>query len=109
MSLGGGVVFRELGALTVEDFRPLVGQDFRVAYPGLIEILRLVVAEASSAPPLPGLRAGFSLRFEGESRERWLPQGMHPVEHAAFGRLDLFIVPLGPDPYGRFVYDSVFA
>lgn len=108
MSLGGGVVYRALDALRVEDFRPLIGQDFRIADSGLIEMLTLVEAEASSAPPLPGLRPGFSLRFEGHSRDRWLAQATYPVEHASFGRLDLFIVPLGPGPSGRFVYEAVF-
>ena len=108
MNLGGGVVFRELGALTVADFRPLIGQDFRVTYPGVIENLTLVEAQASRTPTPAGLRPGFTLRFEGQSRERCLPQATHPIEHATFGRLDLFIVPLGPGPNGQFVYEAVF-
>ena len=108
MTLGGGVVYRALDALQVEDFRPLIGQDLRVATPGLIETLTLVAAEASSLTPPPGLRRGFSLRFEGHDRDRWLPQAMYPVEHASLGRLELFIVPLGPGASGRFVYEAVF-
>jgi hypothetical protein len=108
MTLGGGIVYRALDALRIEDFQPLVGQEFRIVSPGLIESLTLVEAEASSAPPLPGLRAGFSLRFEGHSRDRWLQQAMYPVENASLGRLELFIVPLGPGPNGRFAYEAVF-
>jgi hypothetical protein len=109
MSLGGGVVHRAPDGLTVADFQPLIGQEFRIAYPGLIENLTLVAATPSSVPPPPGMRPGFSLRFEGHSSDRWLPQATHPVEHATWGRLDLFMVPLGPGANGRFVYEAVFA
>lgn len=108
MNLGGGIVHRPLGDLTLEHFQPLVGQDFRLTFPGLIEPLRLVEATASTAPPPPGLRRGFLLRFEGQTRDRCLPQGTYPIEHATMGRLDLFIVPTGPGATGRSVYEAMF-
>jgi hypothetical protein len=55
------------------------------------------------------MRHGFSLFFEGDSHDRWLPQGRHPLDHATLGRLDLFIVPLGPGPNGKFRYQAAFS
>jgi hypothetical protein len=109
MTLGGGIVTRALDDLTIEHFQPLIGQTFRVAYPDFVERLMLVEATAARAAPPPRMRHGFSLFFEGDSRDRWLPQGRHPLEHATFGRLDLFIVPLGPGPNGRFRYEAAFS
>lgn len=109
MNLGGGVVSRALDDLTIGHFQPLIGQAFRVSHPGFIEQLTLVEVAAARVAPPPGMRHGFSLFFEGDSLDRWLPQGRHPLDHATFGRLDLFIVPLGPGPNGRFRYEAAFS
>ena len=36
-----------------------------------------------------------------------VPQRIYGVEHARIGRLDLFLVPLGPDDAGQ-RYEAVF-
>ena len=109
MNLGGGVVLRPLDDLTIEHFQPLIGQAFRVTHPDFMEQLTLVEAEAVRVAPPRGMRHGFSLFFEGDSLDRWLEQGRHPLDHATFGRLELFIVPLGPGPNGRFRYEAAFS
>jgi hypothetical protein len=41
----------------------------------------------------------FCLIFRGP-RDPWLTQKIHSVEHEALGKIDLFMVPLGPDEKG---------
>lgn len=98
-----------LDRLTVKDFEPLVGQGFRVRYPDHAETLTLT--EASSMAhhvARPGDREGFSLVFEGESREIVLNQKIHTLESDSMGRLELFLVPIGRTDAGTFLYEAVF-
>lgn len=104
----GGFVYRPLDGLTVADFAPLIGQVFRVSYPEYNQRLVLIEAQPAKSPPPTGLRHGFSLRFESDVSQYYLPQGIHPLDHATLGRLQLFLVPLGPDPRGVFLYEAVF-
>jgi hypothetical protein len=48
----------------------------------------------------------WSLEFRGP-QEWTFEQGMASLDHARFGRLDLFIVPLGPRD-GEMSYEAVF-
>jgi len=48
----------------------------------------------------------FSVYFDGPP-DRRLPQGLHHLEHADMGGLDLFLVPIGGDEK-RFRYEAVF-
>lgn len=97
-----------LDQLTVTDFLPLINQGFLVAYPDHTETLTLVEAKPSSCTPPPNFRHGFALLFEGESTSIYLNQGIHPLTHATMGRLDLFLVPLGPTARGNFRYEAAF-
>jgi hypothetical protein len=45
-------------------------------------------------------RSQFSLAFRGGPTPP-LPQGIHGLEHQGLGRLDVFLVPLGPDAEGQ--------
>lgn len=53
-------------------------------------------------------REPFSLLFRAATRELQLPQQIHPLEHPQLGRLELFMVPLGPDATGM-RYEAIFA
>lgn len=97
-----------LGTLTPDDFKPLLGQRFRVVPPHAPETLTLIEVTRSSIPPLEGFRQGFSLLFEGASRQVMMAQGIRPLEHDGMGRLDLFLVPMAPGPGGAFRYEAVF-
>jgi hypothetical protein len=95
----------DLGALTAGDFAPLVGERFRftseAAAPFEVELID--VSEGGS----PGSsRSQFSVVFRGGASPP-LPQGIHGLEHDALGRLDVFLVPLGPDAQGQ-RYEAVF-
>ena len=48
----------------------------------------------------------FALTFRGP-RDRFLGQGMFPVEHPVLGRFDLFLVPVGQETEA-FLYEAVF-
>lgn len=48
----------------------------------------------------------FSIVFRGP-RQAYLQQAMYPLEHAKLGRLELFLVPIGPDEQGM-CYQAVF-
>ena len=89
--------------LTPDAFAPHVGEGFRLA--GAVDVVLRAVDHGAPAPE--GLRAPFSLRFTGPA-EPVVPQGLHPLEHPALGRLELFVVPIvGTGPDGA-VYEVVF-
>lgn len=99
---------RMLDKLTVADFRERVGETFRVESPN--GPLALVLAEATDlAGRLQGdssRRTPFSLIFRGPLQP-FLPQRIYPLENDALGRLEIFLVPIGPDEQGM-RYEAVF-
>lgn len=93
-----------------QDFLNNVGSEFTVARKlgGNPLVLELV-----SVTPLPSTGVGhraapFSLEFRGPN-EPLLEQAIHSLEHDGLGRLELFLVPLGPDPEtDRMRYEAIF-
>lgn len=51
-------------------------------------------------------RRPFSLIFR-EPRNLYLPQAIYPLHHETLGTLDIFLVPIGPDPAGM-RYEAIF-
>jgi hypothetical protein len=51
-------------------------------------------------------RSPFAIEFSTSTEER-IPQGTYRIEHAALGRFDLFLVPIGP-PRESQRYQAVF-
>jgi hypothetical protein len=88
-----------LDALTAADFAPHVNTAFRID--GAFEVELAEVAEADG-----GVGRRFSLLFRGGPTPP-LPQRIYAVEHVRLGRLELFLVPLGPDAAGQ-RYEAVF-
>ncbi len=88
-------------AATLETFAPRVGETFRT------DEIELTLTEASPSGPSGAARPGFALVFRGPD-EAPLAQGTYPLENPAVGRLDIFLVPIAPDPDGR-RYEAVFA
>jgi uncharacterized protein DUF6916 len=86
-----------LEALTVDDFRPLLEQSFRIAREGTptFEVELVEVAEVLREP---GGRAPFSLVFQG-GPDPPLPQAIYRVEHDELGALEIFLVPIAADRY----------
>lgn len=96
-----------LEELKVQEFIERVGEGFRVANEGAAVVLILVEATDLSTRDASGLRRRpFSLIFRGPSAPV-LPQRTWPLEHATLGRLEIFLVPIGPDPSGM-RYEAIF-
>ena len=97
--------------LTHATFQPLVGQQFciHISPEQSVDVELLEARPFPAAPMRDGksrTRDPFSLLFRGSKTVR-LPQRIYGVEHAAFGRADIFLVPLGPDAAGE-RYEAVF-
>ena len=86
-----------LDTLTVDDFRPLQGDRFRIAPDGA-EPFEVELVEVTEIPREPGGRAPFSLVFRGGPNPP-LPQRIYRVEHDKLRELDIFLVPIDVDRY----------
>ena len=86
-----------LEALTIDDFRPLLDDRFRIA-PDDAPSFEVQLVEVTEIPREPGGRAPFSLVFEGGPNPP-LPQRIYHVEHEKLGELDIFLVPVAVDRY----------
>jgi hypothetical protein len=86
-----------LDTLTVDDFRPLEGDSFRIAPEGA-EAFEVELVEVTEISREPGGRAPFSLVFRGGPNPP-LEQRIFRVEHDKLGELDLFLVPIAVDEY----------
>jgi hypothetical protein len=97
----------DLADLTADDFAPHSGSRYLLRLAGAAEPMVLELVEINSARSGPrGNGRPFSLIFRGP-RNALLPQAIYRLEHDAMGALDLFLVPIGPDPQGL-CYEAVF-
>jgi len=98
---------RMLESLAVGDFSGRIGEGFRVPLvDGSIVLTLAEVTDLARKDHAGPRRAPFSLVFRGPLSPV-LPQRIWPLEHAALGRLEIFLVPIGPDPEGM-RYEAVF-
>lgn len=99
----------DLAGLTLAGFAPLVGTTFSLALAAPWD-LRLELAEAvalSSQTSFAGaLRTPFRLIFRGPTQPVH-PQATLPLDHPQLGRLEIFLVPIGPDAVGM-RYEAIF-
>jgi len=99
----------ELAELTLARLAPLVGSTFSVAL-GAPWDLRLELAEVTAlASPTSfngAFRAPFRLIFHGPAQPVH-PQAILPLEHSQLGRIEIFLVPIGPDAQGM-QYEAIF-
>jgi hypothetical protein len=86
-----------LEGLTIDDFRPLQGERFRISLDGA-EPFEVELVEVTEIPREPGGRAPFSLVFKGGPNPP-LPQQIYRVEHEKLGELEIFLVPIAVDQY----------
>lgn len=93
--------------LTLETFRPVVGQAFAVGEEGGSTVELILAEAAAQRGDSPSARAPFSLLFHGPA-DPLLPQGSYRFEHASLGAMEIFIVPLGRDEHSA-VYEAVFS
>ena len=92
-----------IASLTAADFEPHRGKSFHLAGPADLT-LKLVEVQRRGA----ALREGgaFSLLFMSAAGP-FLPQAIYVISHPAFGSLELFFVPLGPQQDGN-LYEVIF-
>jgi hypothetical protein len=96
-----------LEQFTIETFRPLVGESFRVENDSDSLELELVAAdELGERGGAPSGRVPFSLVFRGPP-EPVLPQRIYRFEHDGMGAFEIFIVPIGRDADG-IRYEAIF-
>jgi hypothetical protein len=94
--------------LTADWFEMHQGTPFRIDR-GDGSALEIILQQVRRLEPHPGPRAEpFSAYFLGP-RSPVLPQRIYRVVHDQVGTLDLFLVPIGPDPKsGGMLYEAVF-
>jgi hypothetical protein len=96
----------DLEPLTRESFAPHVGSHFAVAaFSGGLDLTLSSIGPAGAG--LPGKRIPFALHFHGPAGPL-LRQGVYRLRHEAFGDLEIFLVPLGPQADGT-VYEAIFS
>jgi len=93
-----------LAAITPADFEPHVGHEFAIEANGKQLGLKLAELERLGAAYREG--GAFSLTFLSPPGP-FLAQGIYPIQHPALGRLELFVVPLGPKD-GQNCYQVIF-
>lgn len=92
---------------TLDRFAPLLGEVFEIEVDGTA--LAATLVEATDLREVQGagrLSRQFSLVWRGP-RDARLEQRIYPVRHHALGRMELFLVCLGPDAEGM-RYEAVF-
>jgi len=100
-----------LDKLTVEDFRPAIGQAFTVDAAGGAKI-ELTLTEARTIEPEAaptddaGNRAPFALDFRGPV-DPVLPQAIYRLDNEGVGTLEIFVVPVGRTNSGT-DYEAIF-
>lgn len=96
--------------LTSADFASHVHEIFQVhlGQNGIVDLELITVAELNPATAMTPIgRRPFSIEFLGPISQQYLPQHIYQLEHAAFGVLEIFLVPLGL-LNGRMRYEAIF-
>jgi hypothetical protein len=97
-----------LERLRSSDFSPCLKTHFRVPLADADPIpLELAAVTELGLAQIAGGRPPFSLLLLGPVSDRYLLQGTYPLEHDSLGRLELFVVPVGPLA-GRMRYEVIF-
>jgi hypothetical protein len=95
--------------LTAAELGAHQGTTFRIDYGGEAP-LEAVLQEVKLHEPHPGTRPQpFSAYFRGPGRPI-LPQQIYKLTHDRMEPLEIFLVPVGPDPkLGGILYEAVFS
>ncbi|HXH02312.1 MAG TPA: hypothetical protein VNN09_03225 [Candidatus Competibacteraceae bacterium] len=95
-----------LDKLTWEDWLSCLNQPFRLQRPDISMDWELVQVTPWGDAVGRG-RQPYTLLFRGPLRPL-LPQGIQPLHHPRLGRVEIFLVPIGPDGSGGMRYEAVF-
>ena len=95
-------------AYTLDTFAPHVGTDFTVTEVEGGFTIQLADAAASQAHDGQPRQDPFTLTFTG-APDVVLPQRTYTLEHGELGRVEIFLVPIGPEkPGAPMRYEAVF-
>jgi len=97
-----------LSTLTIEMFEPLKGHDFKVGWEGVDETLRIESLRLLRGPAQVDTRHPFAVIFKGSSDSLLLDQHIHPLHSDVLGDMEIFLVPVGRNDDGTFLYEAVF-
>lgn len=97
-----------LEKLNIEDFQKWVNLKFKLKLDSgrALELELVRVTKATERELGEEERTPFSAEFLGPESPV-LPQSIYPLENDAAGKLDLFLVPVGPES-GGMIYEAVF-
>ena len=99
---------KDIQILSAAAFRPYLGQDFLLQFPGGDSTVAQL-AEVVEWPTRPGLeRQPFSIVLQTGQLQTYYPQAIYTIEHPAWTPLSLFLVPLGVKGNGM-QYEAVFS
>lgn len=98
-----------LQELTPASFEAQLGTLFLIHYGGEAP-LEVVLQQVKRHEEHPGPRSQpFSIFFFQEAPRPVLPQSIYRLDHETMGTMEVFLVPVGPDPQQRgMVYEAVF-
>lgn len=99
-----------IDALTSANFAPHLHETFRIDLGNnlIIDLELITVTDLNPATAAkPEGRQPFSIEFLGPFSQQYLLQRIYRLEHAAFGVLKVFLVPLGLLD-GRMRYEAIF-
>lgn len=93
----------------ISDFSGRVGESFRMDIgAGQALMLELVEVHDRGRTAVGGPdRSCFALLFRSPGETRFAPQHIYVLEHAVLGRLEMFLVPRGPDRAGM-TYEAIY-
>ena len=93
-----------LEKVTLADFEKHLDKDFKVTSEDVDMSLKLVEAKGTAHGEREG--GAFTLLFSGPA-EPMLEQGLIPLEHPDHGKMDIFLVCVGPGK-GELDYEAIF-
>jgi hypothetical protein len=94
----------DLRKLRIGDFEPRQDETFVLQIPQAEVPLKLTKVRPLGESGRPD--GAFALWFVSAPGP-FLPQGIYPLVHSEMGRLEIFLVPLGPRETGN-LYESIF-
>ncbi len=98
----------DLSLLASSDFENCKGQNYSLALSSGQQLMLQLVQVTAFKNYSPLARTPFSLVFQSIGIPAGLPQGIYMLEDPKGISMEVFLVPIGPDPNGM-KYEAVFS
>lgn len=98
----------DLSKISAQDFKDHLGQLLQIQFSEheAVPVKVTKVTDLETYTPLE--RGAFSVVLQTEGEKNHRPQGIYRINHPVSGKLDVFLVPIGPDQNGM-KYEAVFS